>query len=338
MDKIEKALLTHPFVTPWYLQNMHMQTLFAAFFPYFKLKGIKPERKYIKLADGSQIIADCLFHPDREKHATVISVSGFEGYINKGKSNFAEAIFHKAYAYGYNVIHVGKRGEADSIHLTKSLFPAYPVDDMSTALQTIYGWGLKKFYLVGVSGGGWVNLFTSCKLEEKIKKHILGIVSISAPIDFFSTWEHAKKRPLYGWLLLHLYKNLVKRRIKIDPQGTWDMKQLKAIKSLRAWGEAYVSTFEKFSTIDEYHKGTDLKPLIPHLQLPTLIIHAKDDPIIPVEPYTAPAIQNNKNIITLFEAHGGHGGFFSTKKLYGDLDGHWAQNRAMEFIRLLENN
>jgi uncharacterized protein len=333
LKEIEQTLRSHPFVPPRFFENYHIQTFLAGFISGFTLPNLKPERRLIDLSDGSKLAADCFWQKNKEIRSTVIVINGFEGYFGKGITPFGKNVSNKAYHFGFNVIHLRMRGEADTIHFTKSLVATDPVDDLTIVFQEFARWGLKKFYVIGLSGGGWVQLFSLCKLKKTIKKNILGSISISGPIDFFSTWDHANKHPLYSWLLLRIYKNLVTRRINIDPPGTWDTKQLKQINSLRGWGEAYVHIFEKFATIDEYHAKTDLALLLPHLTIPTLIIHAFDDPLVPAFPYTK---IKNPHIITLLTKHGGHGGFFMLKPRYGDLDGHWAQNRAMEFIRLLE--
>ena len=72
------------------------------------------------------------------------------------------------------------------------------------------------------------------------------------------------------------------------------------------------------------------------MHVPVLLIHSQDDPVTPSASFMQSTINEYSNIITLFPQHGGHGGFFTFKKRYGDLDGFWAQNRAMEFIRLLD--
>jgi len=104
--------------------------------------------------------------------------------------------------------------------------------------------------------------------------------------------------------------------------------------SNNGWGFGiYGDNVLKFSSWEDYTLKSDLVPYFPKIKIPTLVICSYDDPISP-----ARVFENikNPNIITLLTKHGGHGGFFTTKKLYGDLDGHWAQNRVMEFIRLID--
>jgi len=60
--------------------------------------------------------------------------------------------------------------------------------------------------------------------------------------------------------------------------------------------------------------------------------------IIPVDQFEADEFKNNPYFISLLTPCGAHGAFVTAKKMYGDLDRHWGQNRAIEFIRLLEKH
>ena len=77
-------------------------------------------------------------------------------------------------------------------------------------------------------------------------------------------------------------------------------------------------------------------PYVGQISVPTLAIHAQDDPIVSFAPLTLEKFANNPNIIIMLTEHGGHGGFVNLRKKGEDLDRHWAQNRITEFFSLLE--
>ena len=74
------------------------------------------------------------------------------------------------------------------------------------------------------------------------------------------------------------------------------------------------------------------RPLIGSIRIPTLIIHAKDDPFIPFEPMRDPAISANPYVLLLATEQGGHVAFVS-----GDAgeDRFWAESRLVEFFRMV---
>ena len=69
------------------------------------------------------------------------------------------------------------------------------------------------------------------------------------------------------------------------------------------------------------------------IRVPTLIIHAADDPIIPSEPLRDPSIAGNPEVLLVLTARGGHVGFVADAT-EGE-DRYWAENRVVEFCRML---
>lgn len=64
----------------------------------------------------------------------------------------------------------------------------------------------------------------------------------------------------------------------------------------------------------------------------TLIIHAKDDPVVSFDHVDWKTICKNKNIITLFTKRGGHSGWYENMLLFGDS---WADRVCGNFISAL---
>jgi predicted alpha/beta-fold hydrolase len=328
-------LKEHAFLPSKFLTNAHLQIAASLLTPYFTIPKPSMVRKLISLPDDSQVAADCWFQKNKEQCSTVIIVHGFEGY-DDGQSRFGQSMGFKAYHEGFNVIFLRQRGEADTIHLTKSLGD-FLAEDLPIALTVLSTWSKQKMYIVSLSLGAWATLLTIGR-AKRIPPLLAGVVAISPPTNTDDTWRHIEKSKIYDGLLLKKYKSLVKRRIAIDSPGTWDIQKLQTIKTKKQFFETYKHTFgypEKFSTLDEYFKSTDVLQYSRNIQIPTLIIHAFDDPVVPADPFTRPAITENQNIITMLSKHGSHGSFVAQKTLYGDLDRYWAQNRAMEFIELL---
>jgi hypothetical protein len=64
--------------------------------------------------------------------------------------------------------------------------------------------------------------------------------------------------------------------------------------------------------------------------VPTLVLTAQDDPLIPYSSFQAKELTGNPNIALLAPEHGGHCGFVSRHD--GD-ERFWAEARIMEFCR-----
>lgn len=118
LSEISEILLSHPFIVPSLLRNHIIQTIGSVLLPYFKVKNLNTNRKYIKLPDGTRLGVDCVFQPNYKRKNTVIVL---DGYLGSSSSNFSQAIGHKAYHNGFNVLLLNQRGQGDTVHLTRSL-------------------------------------------------------------------------------------------------------------------------------------------------------------------------------------------------------------------------
>jgi hypothetical protein len=73
--------------------------------------------------------------------------------------------------------------------------------------------------------------------------------------------------------------------------------------------------------------------MIKDIRIPTLIVHAQDDPFIPFDSLQHPSIAENPHVILLDPEHGGHLGFVSADTKSEDR--FWSENRVVEFCRLV---
>lgn len=326
LQAIEKILQSHPFITTKVLQHHLIQSAGSVILPYYKNKDWKTERRYIGLADGTKLGVDCLFQQEYEKHATVVVLDGFLG---SSKSNFSLGMGQKAYHFGFNVILLNQRGQGDTTHLTQSLNDSGLEGDLGYALSEFVKWGCKKIYIVGLSWGAFLALREIGLQGEKAKEYIKGLTMISNPIDLvrYSHYSEKKEYNFFNWFFMKEMDKLAKRRLKLDPPGTWDTALKKKKRSVRQWDEAFMHAWGNFASIDEYYALVSALALIPCVQIPTLAIHSYDDQIMPADQFEAVEFKNTEHIITLLTTYGAHGGFIAAKKRYGDLDRHWAQKR-----------
>ena len=63
--------------------------------------------------------------------------------------------------------------------------------------------------------------------------------------------------------------------------------------------------------------------------MPTLVIHAQDDPFVPITPSTRARLLANRSVRLLETRHGGHCGFLAEPRGY---DGRWAERQLVEFL------
>jgi uncharacterized protein len=112
----------------------------------------------------------------------------------------------------------------------------------------------------------------------------------------------------------------------------YDLSNLKAARSIRAFDELYTSRAHGFKNADDYYSQSSSIRVVQQIRIPTLVIHAQDDPFIPFAPLKNPVLTENPYILFIATAHGGHVAFVGTDG--GREDRFWAENRVVEFCVL----
>ena len=80
------------------------------------------------------------------------------------------------------------------------------------------------------------------------------------------------------------------------------------------------------SAADYYDRASAMRA-ITDIRVPTLLLSAEDDPMVPPRTFADPSIQENPNFSVVISKHGGHCAFLSA-----DADErHWAEARVVEF-------
>ena len=127
-------------------------------------------------------------------------------------------------------------------------------------------------------------------------------------------------------------KNRIRTNHKLYPD-VYDISGLDAVRTLREFDDHFTARAHNFAGADDYYFRSSSIRVIEKIRLPTLIIHAQDDPFIPYAPMLEPAVADNPYILLLAPPQGGHVAFVGAKA-NGDEDRFWAENRVIEFCKL----
>ena len=93
--------------------------------------------------------------------------------------------------------------------------------------------------------------------------------------------------------------------------------------------ERFTAPYHGFRDASDYYDRASALRVIDRVAVPTLILTAENDPVVPPQPFRAPAVTGNPHITVVLAKHGGHCGFVAAPQ-NGD-DGYWAERRIVEF-------
>ena len=111
--------------------------------------------------------------------------------------------------------------------------------------------------------------------------------------------------------------------------------RLGEVRTIRDFDELYTARVNGFMNANDYYQRASSVNLAPSIRIPTLIIHAQDDPFTLFEPLRNGGFAANPSILVEAPESGGHVGFVSARA--NDEDRFWAENRAIEFCQLAMN-
>lgn len=311
-----------------WLKNPHLQTLGSVLVPR-TMKVVPSRARFFQLPDGSQLAADCSWQREKTTSVTVIILPGLNGST---VSSYIRGTAAKAYGKGFNVVRLNLRNGGGSEKYSKTLMHAGQSEDIQCVIDELVALdGLPKIGLIGFSFGGNIGLKAVGEWGAQAPKQLMGVVGISPLIDLAATADSVDNRApaIYRWQLLRGLKSSLRKRVRIFP-GQYNIRGLGSVKKLRDY-DNFTASYNGFSDADDYYAKVSAQSLLVNIAVPTLIIHADDDAVIPTDSFAG---ITNDSISLITTRGGGHGGFIGQKR-NGDPDLHWAENRAVEYLAKL---
>jgi hypothetical protein len=82
-----------------------------------------------------------------------------------------------------------------------------------------------------------------------------------------------------------------------------------AIRTIREFDSVFSAPRNGFTDADHYYEANSARNFLGGIAVPTLVIHALDDPWVPAEPYRSYDWRSNPALLSLLAPGGGHVGF-----------------------------
>lgn len=204
-------------------------------------------------------------------------------------------------------------------------------DDLRFIVDYAISKGFEKVILIGFSLGANIVLKFLGEESKNLSPAVKGSIAFSAPIDVVSCGERIDRAPTRFYtsrILRELVNSIVAKISLLTPFV--DVDRLLKVKNWREFDEIYTAPVYGFQSVLDYRRQAGAKPFLPQIQVPTLLINAKDDPLLSPECRPEDSfIKEHPHLFCEFPEHGGHLGFvcFEKKGFY------WSENRSIEFVK-----
>ena len=235
-----------------------------------------------------------------------------------------------------NVVRLNQRNCGRTEHLTPTLYHSGLSGDLRGVLAELLERDrLSGVLVAGFSMGGNLALKMAGELGSEGWEGLVGVCAISPPVDLSETARHLEhpSNRLYQWRFVSGLKRMMVRKQELYPR-LYKLQDLERIHTVRHFDELYTAPHGGFSGAEDYYARSSALPLVPKIRLPTLILHAQDDPLVPAAPFLRPEASENPSVLVVTPDHGGHVGFVSGEGKAGRF---WAEAIVAKFCQALSS-
>lgn len=309
----------------------HAQTIAGNFLPRRNLMP-PPEERLIYVEPGVQVLCHCHWQADRAAATTVIIIHGLEGSTS---SQYVIGTGSKAWSAGMNVVRMNMRNCGGTEHLAPTLYNSSMSGDVGTVAETlIREENLPRVALAGFSMGGNLVLKMLGEWGSQAPSQIKAGIGVSPAMDLAASADalHDPSNRIYEWKFLRGLKKRIERKAALFP-GRYDTRYLRGLRSLREFDDQITARYCGFDGAQDYYTRAASSQLLDRIAVPTLVLHADDDPFIRVLPATRQKLEQNPHITYIETASGGHCAFLANANGY---DGRWAERQAIAFVQRVE--
>lgn len=305
-----------------FLRGRHLETVLPNLLR--KVKQLEPTLEKINTPDGDFLQLDW-YHKDSSTLAIISH--GLEGNSDRPYMKGMAKIFTDnnidALCWNY-------RGCGSEINIKPRLYHSGATTDLHTVVQVAIDKGYKQIVLIGFSLGGNITLKYVGEQGNNLSSHVKAAITFSVPLDL-AAGSREISRP-HNWMYANRFLRNLKKKVRIKHQQfpqVIKLNGLSEINNLRDFDDIYTGPIHGFAGADDYYFQCSAIRFLEDINIPSLIVNAKNDPFLPTECYPYELIERCPEIDFETPNHGGHVGFVELNK----QGYYWSEKRALAFAK-----
>ncbi len=312
-----------PYRAPWWLPGGHLQTIY----PYFALKRRAPayRRERWDTPDGDFIDLDWA----DAGNADAPLVALFHGLEGASDSHYAAALMHALARHRWRGVVIHFRGCSGEPNRLARAYHSGDADEIAWILQRLRSHNAAApLFAAGVSLGGNALLKWLGREQARARDVIDAAAAVSAPMDLMTSGDRLGSglNRLYGRHFLQTLKRKSLAKLNRFP-ALYDPARVANARTLRDFDNVVTAPLHGYRDTDDYWTRASSKPDLLRIAVPTLIVHARNDPFLPAD-YLPAASEVSACVSLDFPQGGGHTGF-ATGPFPGNLE--WLPERLLAY-------
>jgi len=323
----EARFRARPFDPHPLFRNPHLATVAAAYWPR-DFSSLPPAtNRLFEVEPGTRLLAKCHWQESVRSHATLVLVHGLEG---SSGSPYMLGIAERAYQAGFNVLRMNQRNCGGTEHLTPTLCHSGLSEDYRAVLRELIECDrLPEIFFSGYSTGGNLVLKMAGELAGQAPRELRGICAVCPCLDLGScAGGSGQLRTLaYESYFLRSMRNTMRRKAELFPER-YPADRFSGPRTLREWDDAITAPEWGYRDAADYYDRGSALHVTQRIRVPTLILAAQDDPLVPIASFRNSDIEENPFVALIAPKYGGHCAFISSE---GGNERFWAEQCVVEF-------
>jgi len=313
-----------PYRAPWWLPGGHLQTIY----PSLLLRRAPPpyRRERWETSDGDFIDLDWVDGGNLQ--APLVAL--FHGLEGGSRSHYAAALMRAVARRGWRGVVIHFRGCSGEPNRLPRAYHSGDADEIDWILRRLRALDPAiTLFAAGVSLGGNALLKWLGREQASASGVVSAAAAISAPMDLMTAGDllGSGVNRMYGSNFLQTLRKKSLQKLERFP-ALYDASSVRNARTLREFDNVVTAPLHGYRDTNDYWTRASSKADLRRITVPTLIVHARNDPFLPGR--HLPGATEVSAAVTLdYPDEGGHTGFASGR-FPGNLD--WLPQRLLEFF------
>ncbi len=312
------------------LRGGHRQTVAGAYL--WRRIPYRAQQHLVALPDGDQIV----LHDDRPhlwqpEIPIVLLVHGLAGGHDSG---YMARIAHKLVQRNRRVFRLDQRGCGAGVELAQQTFHAGRTEDLKLAVEFIQQLSPDSpIILVGFSLGASIVLKLISAIPDQLPSQLSAAIAVAPPINLKVCSRRIGEglNRVYDRAFVKRLMSFVRQRAKAMSDSVPDSLR-RSPRSLYEFDARFTAPLGGFADVEEYYRLCSAQADLPNISLPTCIMTAADDPLVPVHSFHDAEYSRTTQL--LITESGGHLGYLGRTEsaAENDDDWHWMDWRVVQWV------
>ncbi|MCA9169241.1 MAG: alpha/beta fold hydrolase [Planctomycetales bacterium] len=323
--------MTPRFIPHPLLRGGHRQTVLAAYL--FRRRRYRAAQHHLRLDDGDTLVV----HDDHAPHwqagqRIVLLLHGLAGCHQSG---YMQRVAAKLADAGCLALRLDMRGCGAGQHLAKHSVHAGRTQDLQETVQWIRRqWPNSPVTVIGFSLGASIVLKWLGTMAPAISPKVDSAIAVAPPIDLAHCCRNISRglNRLYDRNFVRVLNRALTERKRLGAELVGAERPLIG-RTLYDFDAEFTAPAGGFASVDEYYEQCSSMLTLPAIQVPTRILFAEDDPLVPGELFARATYSPTTQVYAT--RHGGHLGYLADRaaRRPHDPDWHWLDWRMVDWVR-----